>query len=141
MRARAVLLTLAFVLVIALTAIFPQSWHHVKADDSGYSYPPSYGYYLSLLPLIIGGGGEVCVPVQTVEILGETEGLPDTYTFDTEVMPSDASAPLTYSWNNGDTTASSTRDLGAGEHEVKVTVCNCDNECISDDHIITIRGY
>ncbi len=137
MHTRTIILTLSVILVIALTAIVPQSWQRVKADDSEYAYD----YYLSFLPFIIGGGGEICVPVQTVEILGETGGLPGTYTFDTEVAPSNASAPLTYSWDNGDTTTSSTRDLSADVYTIEVTVCNCDNQCVTDDHTITIRGY
>ncbi|MGC9398719.1 MAG: hypothetical protein ACP5HM_06245 [Anaerolineae bacterium] len=142
-RVRAMLLTVVVALVVASTAIVPQFWQRVKADGGrvfpAYTLPPGYFGPRLYLPLVFGEG---CVAVEGVEITGDTEGLPGTYTFETTVTPANATGPVTYSWDNGDTTETSTRDLGAGEHTLAVTVCNCGADaCVDDEHTIVIRGY
>jgi hypothetical protein len=138
MRSRAILLTLAVILIIALTAVVPNSWQGVKALNG--AYIPSYGYYLNYLPFIAGGRDEVCIPVQEVEISGPNTGFADTtYTFGTQITPSDLTFPLEYIWDNGDATATSSRSFDVGTHTIMVTVCNCDNDCVSANHTIEIH--
>lgn len=145
MRRRATLLTLAVIAVIALTAIVPQFWQRVKVGSEkivrAYDEPPEDLVWLYLPFLRKEGSQTTCVPIHTVDILGETQGLPGTYTFYTDLTPINATSPFRYRWDNADTTASSTRDLGAGEHTLEVTVCNCDDACVTDEHTITIQGY
>jgi hypothetical protein len=142
-RSRAILLTFALLSIIALTAIVPKTWRNVqalRAENTGYSPPYSpYAYYLAFLPILTGGGGEVCIPIQGVEITGETEGVPDTYVFETTITPTNATEPISYQWDNGDTTASSSRALSAGQYLIEVTVNNCGENAAQDDHQILIE--
>jgi hypothetical protein len=81
-----------------------------------------------------------CVPLTSVTILGATSGAPGSYTFSLDYTPSDATPPFTYLWDNGDTTATSQRSLGAGTHTITVTMTNCSGVQVTDTHIITITG-
>jgi hypothetical protein len=86
----------------------------------------------------------VCVSLDSVTIGGATSGVSGTYTFTTSYEPFDASTPITYAWDNGDTTASSIRALGVGTTTLMVTATNtCMAVPVTDTHKIVISraGY
>lgn len=64
------------------------------------------------------------VSVTGVTINGPASGPPGEYTFTAEVTPENASGPISYLWDNGDITSSSTRNLGPGSYTIAVTVTN-----------------
>ncbi len=80
----------------------------------------------------------ICVPLESITIGGATGGVPGSHTFTTSHLPTDASLPIEYLWDNGDTTASSTRALGVGAHTLAVTATNCTSAVVTDTHQITI---
>ncbi|MCP4541841.1 MAG: PKD domain-containing protein [Chloroflexi bacterium] len=81
-----------------------------------------------------------CVGLDSVAIAGDTNGAPGSYAFTTSYAPFDVSIPITYLWDNGDTTADSTRSLGVGTHVLMVTATNCSGGQVTDTHTITITG-
>ncbi len=82
----------------------------------------------------------VCVPLESITIGGATGGAPGSHTFTTSHLPTDASLPIEYLWDNGDTTASSTRAMGVGAHTLAVTATNCTSAVVTDTHQITITS-
>jgi hypothetical protein len=80
------------------------------------------------------------VPLSSVTISGATGGYPGTYPFTASYLPANASPPVTYKWDNGDTTATSTRNLGVGVHTLKVTATNHLTSIVFDNHVITINS-
>jgi uncharacterized repeat protein (TIGR01451 family) len=77
------------------------------------------------------------VGLDRVIIQGATTGEPGDYTFTTDYTPFDASTPISYQWDNGDTTVSSTRALTLGAHTLTVTAINPVNT-VTDTHTVTI---
>jgi hypothetical protein len=86
----------------------------------------------------------VCVSLDSITIGGATSGAPGTYTFTTIYEPLDASIPITYAWDNGDTAATSIRPLSVGTTTLMVTATNiCTTVPVTDTHAIVISsiGY
>ena len=81
-----------------------------------------------------------CVDVVGVTIGGETIGLPGVYTFTATLEPGDATPPITWQWDNGDSTATSVRTLDEGPHTLVVTATNCTGAVVTDTHTIAIEG-
>lgn len=144
MRSRTVILTLVLALVLIGTAIGPQALPWVRAERSpgeeaikpAAYYPPGYLWAHVFVPFV--NRGYVCIAVTEVTITGETSGEPGEYTFNTIVVPADATTP-SYLWDNGGTSASSTRTLSAGTHTLTVAVSN-DCGSVEDEHVIEIEG-
>jgi hypothetical protein len=80
-----------------------------------------------------------CVALTDISINGATTGTPGEYTFTTDITPPDATAPV-YRWDNGDSTASSTRDLAEGTYTIAVTATNCTSALVTATHAITISA-
>jgi hypothetical protein len=80
----------------------------------------------------------VCLPLDSITIQGPTTGAPGVYTFTTAFLPLDATLPITYSWDNGDATASSIRTLDVGSYTLVVTATNCALSPVTDEHSIEI---
>ncbi len=79
-----------------------------------------------------------CISLTAVTIAGETTGEPGVYTFTASVEPANASEPISYLWDNGDTAATSVRTLDAGSHTLVVTATNCTAAQATDTHEIVI---
>jgi hypothetical protein len=79
-----------------------------------------------------------CVELTGVAIAGPTSGVPGTYTFTVSYEPVSATLPIAYLWDNGDTTATSTRLFSAGTYTLVVTATNCVDVRVVDDHTVTI---
>jgi hypothetical protein len=62
------------------------------------------------------------------------------YTFITSYEPSEATLPIVYQWDNGDTTAGSVRTLGVGTYTLVVTATNCTSALVTDTHTIAITA-
>jgi len=77
--------------------------------------------------------------VTSVTISGNENEGPGDYTFTTDIDPANATTPITYLWDNGDTTSSSTRNLAIGTHTLVVTATNCGGS-VTNDHAITISS-
>ncbi|HEY88778.1 MAG TPA: hypothetical protein G4N98_03470 [Thermoflexia bacterium] len=145
MRSRTVILTLMLALVIIGTAIGPQALSWVRAERSSGAaaikpaayYPPGYLWAHVFVPFVTKG--TVCIAVTGVTITGETSGEPGEYTFSTSVVPADATTP-SYLWDNGDTTAATTRTLSNGTHTLTVAVSNSCGSA-TDEHEIKIGAY
>ncbi len=82
----------------------------------------------------------VCVDLTGITIAGPTSGVPGVYTFTTSYEPADATPPIAYLWDNGDTTAGSVRTLGLGVHTLVVTATNCLSALQMDIHTIVITA-
>ena len=80
-----------------------------------------------------------CVDVVGVTIGGETSGAPGVYTFTASLEPGNASPPITWAWDNGDSTATSIRTLGEGVYTLVVTATNCTGAVATDSHAIAIE--
>ena len=80
-----------------------------------------------------------CVDVAQVTIGGETSGVPGIYTFTASLEPGDATPPITWEWDNGDSTATSVRTLGEGTYALVVTVTNCTSAVVTDTHTVAIQ--
>jgi len=80
-----------------------------------------------------------CVEVVGVTIGGETSGAPGVYTFTASLEPGNASPPITWAWDNGDSTATSVRTLGEGVYTLLVTATNCAGAVATDTHEIAIE--
>ncbi len=77
----------------------------------------------------------------SITIGGDTTGAPGTYTFTTSYLPSGASYPITYTWDDGGTGTLSIRSLGVGTHTLAVTATNCTAARVTNTHPVVIRGY
>jgi hypothetical protein len=82
----------------------------------------------------------VCVDLSAITILGPTTGTTGTYTFHNSYEPTDASLPITYTWDDGGSAPTSVRTLGVGIHTLMVTATNCATEVVTDTHTIIITG-
>ncbi|MBU0510203.1 MAG: PKD domain-containing protein, partial [Chloroflexi bacterium] len=82
----------------------------------------------------------VCVDLTNITINGAAGGEPGMYTFTASYEPAGASLPVTYLWDNDDTTAASTRTLGTGTHNLAVTATNCTAASVGDEHTIVITN-
>ena len=80
-----------------------------------------------------------CVDLTSITIAGAAGGEPGVYIFTTSYTPAGASPPVTYLWDNGDTTAASTRTLVDGTQNLAVTATNCTGASAVDDHTIVIN--
>jgi hypothetical protein len=88
-----------------------------------------------------GQAPSTCEKVNAVLISGPTAGPPGGYTFTAVVSPSTATTPISYTWDNGDSGASSPRTLSVGGHKLTVSVSNCGGAAqVSDDHTIDIQA-
>ncbi len=84
---------------------------------------------------------DVCVPLESIDILGATSGAPGEYTFDTDYDPAGATPPISYTWDDGGTGASSIRTFNlTGTYNLVVTATNCTDTVVTDTHTITITG-
>ncbi len=79
-----------------------------------------------------------CLSLTGITIVGPTAGAPGTYTFTTTYQPPDATPPITYTWDNGDTGSASVRSLEVGTHTLTVTATNCAGALVTDLHTILI---
>jgi subtilisin family serine protease len=79
-----------------------------------------------------------CVALSAITILGPISGTTDVYTFHTSYKPDDASLPITYTWDDGGSAATSIRNLGWGTHTLMVTATNCASAVVTDTHTIVI---
>jgi len=82
--------------------------------------------------------GPPCTDLTAITIAGATTGQPGTYTFTTTYEPTDATPPVAYLWDNGDTTPDSSRVLDVGNHTLVVTATNCAAALVTDSHTIVI---
>jgi len=80
-----------------------------------------------------------CVEVVGVTIGGETGGAPGVYTFTASFDPPNASPPITFEWDNGDTAQATVRTLGEGIYTLVVTATNCTGAVVTDMHTIAIE--
>jgi len=80
-----------------------------------------------------------CVDLTAITIAGPTSGAPGVYTFTTSYEPPDATPPIGYLWDNGDSTAFSIRNLDVGTHTLIITATNCTDTVVLDDHVIVIE--
>ncbi len=80
-----------------------------------------------------------CVELSGIDIDGETSGYPGTYTFTTSTQPPDATPPISYTWDDGGTAATSVRDLGVGTHTLTVTATNCLSASVIASHTIEVQ--
>ncbi len=78
-----------------------------------------------------------CVNLDSVTIGGQSTGTPGTYTFTTTYLPTGATLPFSYTWDNGDTTETSIRNLSLGTHTLMVTMTNACST-VTDTHTIVI---
>jgi hypothetical protein len=83
----------------------------------------------------------VCVDLTSITIRSGTLVYPGTYTFTTSYLPPNASLPISYTWDNGDTSYFSVRDLDVGSHTLMVTATNCTTALVTDTLEIVISGY
>jgi hypothetical protein len=79
-----------------------------------------------------------CGELTSVAINGPSNGAPGTYTFTASLAPVDAWEPISYLWDNGAETPTSTRTLDVGLHTLTLTATNCGGAVVSDTHTITI---
>jgi PKD repeat protein len=79
-----------------------------------------------------------CHGLAAVTIAGPTSGLPGVYTFTTSYTPPNATQPIAYLWDNGDTVSTTVRTLGVGTFTLAVTATNCTSTVAVDTHTITI---
>lgn len=68
-------------------------------------------------------------------------GHPGVYTWTTAYTPSNATLPITYLWDNGNTAANTTRTLGIGAYTLTVTATNCVHTVMGDTHQVVIHGW
>ena len=85
--------------------------------------------------------GPPCTDLTAITIAGATTGQPGTYTFTTTYEPTDATPPITYLWDNGDTTPDSSRVLDVGTHTLVVTATNCTAALVTDSLTVEIRYH
>ena len=93
--------------------------------------------------IILSGGGPSCQPCTDVAGLiidGATLGEPGVYTFTASFQPPDATPPIAFTWDNGDTTATTTRTLDVGAHTLVVTATNCADALVTATHTITVEA-
>lgn len=115
-------------------AITGSFWVEIKAWNEGMTGPVT-----DSLELQVWEPG-TCTPLESISINGPTEGQPGVYTFTTAYLPEDASNPIIYSWDNGDSAPASVRTLEAGTYTLTVTAWNCSTFIVvSDTHTITIQ--
>jgi hypothetical protein len=82
----------------------------------------------------------VCIALSEITIHGPISGTGSApYTFTTTYTPADASKPISYTWDNGDKTVSTTRVLSVGTHILNVTATNACST-VTDTHSITISA-
>ena len=74
-------------------------------------------------------------------LVGSTSGASGDYVFTTTLTPPDATLPVTYLWDNGDTTSTTLRSLVPGTATLTVTATNCAAASVTDSHTITILAY
>jgi PKD repeat protein len=79
-----------------------------------------------------------CVDLTGITILGPTSGFPGVYTFTTTYEPTDATHPIMYQWDNGNSDSTTVRTFSAGAHTISVTATNCITSVVTDTHMITI---
>jgi hypothetical protein len=79
-----------------------------------------------------------CVDLTDIAIKGDTMGYSGTYTFTTTYSPSNATLPISYTWDSGDITSTTIRALDVGTHTLMVTATNCSTALVTDTHTITI---
>ncbi len=77
-------------------------------------------------------------PLTSVIIAGASTGAPGVYTFTTSYLPANATLPITYTWDDGGTAATSVRTLGQGAHILVVTVTNPAGTAVTSTHTIVI---
>jgi len=83
-------------------------------------------------------------PLASIAILGPTSGQTSVvYTFTTQISPTDATRPITYTWSptplTGQGTATATYSWGwTGSKTISVTATNLYYQYVSDVHMITI---
>jgi hypothetical protein len=79
--------------------------------------------------------------VASVRISGPTEGEPGQYTFTAAFEPEDAIRPLSWAWDNGDTTKWTARELTAGTHTLQATAKGWKESTLATaSHTITINA-
>jgi PKD repeat protein len=81
-----------------------------------------------------------CVDLTQITIAGPMSGEPGVYNFTSSYLPQDATPPIAYLWDNGDTTAGTIRTLGVGTHTLVVTATNCTSALVTDTHTIVITA-
>lgn len=104
----------------------------IGAWNGGMTGPVTDAVQLTVYPT------NVCIDLESIVIQGATSGNPGIYTFTTSYLPPDATLPIAYLWDDGGTSASSTRTLGAGEHTLTITATNCASALVTDTHTIVI---
>jgi subtilisin-like proprotein convertase family protein len=83
---------------------------------------------------------EPCIDLTGITIDGPVSGGMGMYLFTTSYEPADATLPIAYEWDNGDTTAESTRYLMPGTYTLSVQATNCTSTVVTDTHTIVITA-
>jgi uncharacterized repeat protein (TIGR01451 family) len=81
-----------------------------------------------------------CVDLTDIAIKGDRMGYSSTYTFTTTYSPSNATLPISYTWDNGDITSTTVRTLDVGTHTLAVTATNCSDVLVTDTYTTTIMS-
>jgi hypothetical protein len=82
----------------------------------------------------------VCKSLDRITISGSATGVPGIYTFTTSYLPEDATLPITYLWDNGDTVSATARTLWPGAYTLTITATNCTSTLVTDSHAISVRA-
>jgi len=81
-----------------------------------------------------------CTDLTGITILGPVSGGMGMYLFPTSYEPTEATLPIAYEWDNGDTTADSERFLMPGTYTLTVMATNCASALVTDTHTIVITA-
>jgi hypothetical protein len=121
-------------------AVWPGTYPYIDLLDSYNGTTPSNAEK-NQMNVYIAGSGNTCQPITAVNISGPVLGDPGvSYPFSAILTPLSATQPITYTWDNSDQTATSSRTFSVlGGYDLSVTVSNPCSGPLSDDHHISIQ--
>jgi PKD repeat protein len=82
-----------------------------------------------------------CIGLTAITITGPITAAPGVYTFTTSYTPAEATLPIAYLWDNGDTADYSVRTLDVGTYTLAVTATNCLDAVVTDTHTVIIDWH
>lgn len=98
------------------------------------------GVFTATHQITLSDDAPVCYDLTGITIAGVISGAPGEYTFTTSFTPTEATPSIDYLWDNGDTTATTTRTLSLGTHTLVVTATNCMDAQVMDTHTVVISA-